>query len=332
MAFLYSNFSLDKVCIKFDKLCNPSKDSNYIIQKVSNINENFSHNSNINSSFRIGNLSNGKNRQLRICENLKESTTTISGSLSKFENGNNLNTISMDSIPILLLSIGKELGFNSTTILKGVLIKELEYCLSLEVKQPVTEYLNAMLEMKGQCKCVNYGSNKKNLPKETKIYKTGSWSFIGYDKVQEMKINSTPLPQQWENKYILRLEKKLKSRKAIRGLLCKDIQVRDISSTAFKKACIEDFMKSYNKIAIIGNIPKNIDLTKLSELDCLRMENPRRALAINEMRYKEGKIQKANYYNQKKRILYLAKEKTIKISEELNPKIKEIEKNFILGL
>jgi len=277
MESLHSNFSLDNITIEvegFGSNIDFQKEISYMEKKTGEI-----------KSIQTLNYEN-----LKITKRFNSNITSIQGSISKCVLGNNINSIPMEDLQNQIIKVGKELGFSESSIIEAYITK-LEFGVTLEVTNPVTFYLDSMLTMKGNNRGGEYQEGRKGL-NETLYFFNKSWSFYAYDKAKETKKKKNQIPPEWENKHILRLEKKLKSSEARKALIGRKIQVKDLNSQEFKEAIIQNFLKSYNNIFFKNNNLPLTDVMKLSLEEYLSYKYPEEALKYLSLLKANSKISK----------------------------------------
>jgi len=317
MNLLQTNFSLDNVTILIEGNCtnkeyiSKTKETSFIDNRTGDT-----------KIYRKGQLEN-----LRINENLCKEFTTITGSLTGFFNkGNNFNSISLNNLPEAYVELGSILGIEENKMLNAYFIagksNGFEYGVSFEVIQPPHLYINSLLKMKGKNNKSNYGGKGF----DTTYFINKSYGFYFYDKGEELREKGFSLPENWENKNILRIEKRLKTGQALKALTGSKLYVRDIDRTKFKKACMANFMKSYKGITIEGVTSKE-NIATLTFEEMYMLNHPKEALKNLDLLLQEKKICKSSYYKKLKKLKELVSSSG-SIKEELDSMLERIGNNF----
>jgi len=310
MAFLYSNFSLDNITIRSNKLCSSY---NYLIDTCTN--------PYYKEGIMINEYRRGKYKNLQIKEDLRGQVTYIKGSIATFINGNNANSIPFDLLLKHILRIGEYLGFTEQEMLESeLLVKNLEYGLTFEVNQSCSVYNNSIIDYKGRANngVISNMNNRSKKPINTKYIYNKTWELYFYDKKEELKKNKKIIPSNWNTKNMLKIEKRCLTSKA----LDKKFLIKDIETTTFQEYIKEDFLKTYNKIIFSSD---GIDYNKYSFEESLILDNPN-PLNLLKLNYSNGGIQEATYKRKHALIVKLLNQNPCTYRTELDNKINKIMK------
>ncbi len=321
--FKHTSFSLDNITIGVNCLCT---DKEYLKNKIP---QDYTL-----SDGKIITYRNGKIGNLSINENITNNFTTIQGSITAYFNGNNFQSIPLNGVEQAYIELGKDLGISEEAIREATFkvgrkknggSYGFEYGLSIEVSQPVKDYLSSMVEMRGQNEHKGYGSTGDK-PNITKYFVNKSYEFYGYDKGRQLQDKLCPIPQEWQGKEILRLEKRLLKGTALKALTGKQLHLSDICTPQFKHALIDDFMKTFNNI-IFDNNCKNLDKAKNHE-EVNALINPNQYLFSLSISKEMGKISEASYNRKHAWITKQLKENKGTLKIELDQKFQEIQSHF----
>ncbi len=133
---------------------------------------------------------------------LKYSGVTITGSLPKYLNGENITPLTREQIKEGFELLQEDTGIDLS---KG-LIRSIEWGSSFIMKYPPFYYLNNFGE-KEKSKSSYYYGKQNNLETVEYFTKKGSYTFRAYDKIQEMKDKKkqNKIPEPFNDCHVLRL-------------------------------------------------------------------------------------------------------------------------------
>lgn len=164
----------------------------------------------------------------------------FNGSLSKFYLGNNLSQLDWDTTEraIQMLSDNLEINMYEATLTR------IDYGINLILKHPIHQYISCL---------VDYPRLEKIQYKDSVTFssKSGSKSFIFYDKLKELKKSLKTefirIPKEYHNQNILRYEMRLESLLK-QNLKSGRVQVKDLFDNNVKKKLLHLWLEGYEKV------------------------------------------------------------------------------------
>lgn len=185
------------------------------------------------------NLSNFK-ITIKFDEKNKSIKLYFNGSLPKFYFGNNLAQLDCDTTREAI----QELSDNLNVELNDATLTRIDYGINLILKYPIHRYISCLVE---------YPRLERNQFKDSVTFfsKSGSKSFIFYDKIKELK-NSLKtafiqIPEEYHNRNILRYEIRLEQLLK-QNLKSGRVKVKDLYDNTFQKRLMFLWLEGYEKV------------------------------------------------------------------------------------
>lgn len=182
---------------------------------------------------------------------LGESSLTISGSLTKFHCGNNVQNLTYNQLLESLKSL--EVLLNLT--LDDSIIKRIDIGCNIELTHPVSSYLSLLFPPEGS-KLIHYES-------ETKYFEGGSKTYCIYNKTKEAKKNPNKVST---GEKLLRYELRFKKNVA-KELGWSDAKLSNLYSAEHYVKLVNNFWKSFCAISYKKEFSASpLDATKIKQL------------------------------------------------------------------
>jgi len=181
-------------------------------------------------------------------------STTVQGSLPKYFYGNNLQTLQRQDTSLII----EKLSDLISTDLSKARLQRIDYSTNIITKHNPSYYYRFL----GHLTRFYRHSDKSSL-----YYNQASKKLLFYDKIKDAKYKQMPIPQQYENKNLLRYEMRLSNQLKKffkRDVFAKDLSNRDLYLHILDKwyDYYKEIEKKKSKINIMSNqiiSPKDFD-------------------------------------------------------------------------
>jgi hypothetical protein len=182
----------------------------------------------------------------------------IFGSLAKYLHGENITPLSREEVRQAIKKLEKAIGLS----LKNAVVSSVEFGTSIITKEKPFEYLSLF----GNMKRLTRREYSKLTGIETINYTsdTGSFEFIGYDKIKEMRKKKQEIPSLFAKSNVLRLEYKIRNRKGIEAKFRNGLLAYSLFNKGIYKRFQELFFDKYKSIDKMGRLvyaDKSEDIT-----------------------------------------------------------------------
>jgi len=198
----------------------------------------------------VGNL-----RNLRVAQ--YACSVSISGSLPKFINGNNLKSITKadTSLAIQEISDNLEVPVGEADVFKVHIAN------NFEVELPVAAYIS----------CFGRTNRYKMLPYPATgvIYRNRTRALEFYDKLEEMKYKKQKIPGEFLDIKLLRYELKL-NKNVKRDMKFVNLQASDLSNEEIFKAFIKRWRNEYMRVSKKKDIKFKVKLESLTPRELIK--------------------------------------------------------------
>jgi len=184
---------------------------------------------------------------------------TIIGSLAKYLYGENMTPLTREEVKRVIEKLELDIGL----CLKNAIVCSVEFGANIFVKEKPFEYLNLFGHTKRLARHV-FSEGYKNRLVRQKTSKptgvqtvnyftsTGSFGFIGYDKIKEMLAKKQTIPFEYDGLNVLRLEYKIRKRKGINAKFKRDLTAYCLFDEAVYRRFQKLFFKDYKNIEKMG--------------------------------------------------------------------------------
>jgi hypothetical protein len=173
----------------------------------------------------------------------------IFGSFPKYLNGENCTPLTRIGVEESIHKLEKEIGID----LSPAVVKKAEFGSSFIVKEKPDEYLR-LFDYQPLMDRRIYSRRRRGYSTATYSTPTGSYGFIGYDKIKEMQDHHKPIPAFFEGKNVLRLEYKITRKKGIRPQFKRELTAYDLFDINIYRKFQALFLDAYEKIPKMGRI------------------------------------------------------------------------------
>ena len=173
----------------------------------------------------------------------------ITGSLSKYLNGENITPLTREGVKQSIKKLEQNIGLS----LKNAIVCSVEFGTSIILKYKPFEYLNLF----GHTKILTRVEYSKWTGVETINYssKTGSFEFIGYNKIKEMLDKKQVIPSFYNGLNILRLEYKIRAKKGIEAKFKSGLTAYNLFNDENVYSKFKDlFFNAYKNICKMGQL------------------------------------------------------------------------------
>jgi replication initiation and membrane attachment protein DnaB len=173
---------------------------------------------------------------------------TILGSLAKYLRDENITPLNREQIRQAIKKLEQDIGLS----LKNAVVCSVEFGTSIITKEKPFEYLSLF----GNTKRLTRVEYSKMTGIETILYTsdTGSFEFIGYDKIKEMKKRKQDIPQPFVNSNVLRLEYKIRAKRGIEAKFKGGLSAYSLLGGNVYKRFQELFLDCYKNIGKMGRL------------------------------------------------------------------------------
>jgi len=173
---------------------------------------------------------------------------TIIGSLAKYLHDENISPLSREDIRQTIEKLEQDIGLS----LKNSIVCSAEFGMSIITKEKPFKYLN-LFRNTNKLTRVEYS---KITGVETIAFtsKTGSFEFIGYDKIREMKKRKKDIPRLFINSNVIRLEYKIRKKRGIEARFKGGLSAYSLFDENVYKRFQELFFDAYKDINKMGRL------------------------------------------------------------------------------
>ncbi len=169
-------------------------------------------------------------------------SVTLTGSIAKYLNGQNIQDLTKKEIETALKTLEKDTGLN----FEKAILRRIEVGKSIILHKPIPAYLS-LFDWKPTYTKSTHG--KASIETVSYSTKTGAYSFIAYDKIAEMK--NKDIPDLYKDCNVVRLEYKIK-RLGIKKEFKKDLRPYDLTDKNILQQLYNLFCNFYSSIPKTG--------------------------------------------------------------------------------